>query len=193
MPKRRDKPGGSLKRNPRRISIMSDLLEVHPPVPSSPRPFQFTLRTLFIFSFLFAIVSAGIFCKYDVVRYLTLLVHEMFWFYLFLAWAIYARGYLRTFGIGASISFLFPWIVTGCFWYIFVLLLFQQNAINIFGTKTLEDGLPFFWPSLAAILLIVDSIITGGTMVLARWLIDRSRRQEQIETPQVSVPECTKS
>jgi hypothetical protein len=169
---------------------MNNIKEDHASVSDQPRRFQFSLRTLLLLSFLIAIFSAGIFCKYDIVRYLTLLVHEMFWFYLFLSWSIYARGYLRTFGIGASISFLFPWIVTGCFWYVFVILIFQQTTAlsDIFSTKTLEDGILFFWPSLAALLLIVDSIITGGTMVLARWLIDRSRRREHAELPQAAAP-----
>lgn len=149
--------------------------------PSGARPFQFSLRTLFIVSFFFAIFCAGIFSKYDVVRYLTLLVHEMFWFYVFLAWAIYARGYLRTFGIGASISFLFPWLVTGYFWIALVTLLFSPDSSIFFQTKSLDDGISFFWPSLAALILVGDGIITGGTMVLARWLIDRSRRETQAE------------
>jgi hypothetical protein len=167
---------------------MSNHLEDSKSEPSAARPFQFSLRTLFIVSFLFAIFCAGIFSKYDVVRYLTLLAHETFWFYIFLAWAIYARGYLRTFGIGASISFLFPWLVTAYLWFVCVFYLFYLDSpgnglSDVFQTKSLEDGISFFWASIAALILVGDGIFTGGTMVLARWLIDRSRREAQAEQP----------
>jgi hypothetical protein len=171
---------------------MPKLLENRAPIPAGPQVFQFSLRTLFIFSFLVAVFSAGIFNNYNFVRYLTLLAYETILFYVFLAWAIYARGYLRTFGIGASLSFLFPWLVTGFFWFVIVFGVFDSNAFQkglmyVFSTNSLEDGFEFFWPSIAALLLIVDSLMTGGAMVLARWMIDR-RRQIQAAAAQAAPP-----
>ena len=176
---------------------MSNLLEDHPPVPSSPRRFQFTLRTLFIVSFLFAIFCAGIFSSFDGIRALTLLLTLMTYPIVLVALAIYSKGYLRSFGIGASISFL-PFFVLGgvvVFYYILIVLTNGSPAIDLDFTKssTVEDGLKYWWPSLCVFLLLLYSAVPGGTMVITCWLIDRSRRQEQTETPQVAAPECTKS
>jgi hypothetical protein len=165
---------------------MPNQQEVSNSTPLHRRHFQFSLRAMFIFSFLFAIFSAGIFSKYDIVRYLALLIHEMFWFYIVLAWAIYGRGYLRTFGIGASISFVFPWAVTGLFWIVGAFGAFDQSSTvfaNAFQIKTWEDGLAYFWPCIVAFVIVFDAFFTGGLMVLARWMIDRSREKSQTETP----------
>jgi hypothetical protein len=162
---------------------MSNCLENRPPVPFHPRRFQFSLRSLLIVSLLFAIFSAGIFNNYNIVRYLSLLAHETVSFYIFLVWAIYARGYLRTFGIGATLSYLFPWVITLFYWFYMAIASIDQSStqtqtiVNMFTTKSYTDGFEYFWPSIAALMLIVDAILAGGSMVLARWLIDRSRRQ----------------
>jgi hypothetical protein len=157
----------------------------HQPVASHSRRFQFSLRTLFVVSFLFAIVCAGIFNSYNIVRYVALLAVQAFLFYVYLTWWIYGRGYLRTFGIGATLSFLFPWAATGILWIFLPFSLVDSNAFQnlageIVGTKFIEDGLAFLWPSILALILLVDSLFTGGTMVLARWLIDRCRRKEDL-------------
>jgi hypothetical protein len=162
---------------------MAEQLASRSPFSSPPSRFQFTLRSLLFFSLATALFFAGIFNNYNFVRYLTLLAIQAFLFYLSLAWAIYGRGYLRTFGIGASLSFAFPWLVTAIIW---VLALFESlspssTSMNIvlWGTKTWEDGIEYYWPSSVALLLLVDAAFTGGSMVFARWLIDRTRRQAE--------------
>jgi hypothetical protein len=161
---------------------MSDCLKTSGSAPACSRRFQFSLRTLLIVSVLFAIFFAGIFNNHNFVRYLALMAFETVSFYIFLVWAIYGRGHLRTFGIGATISYLFPWVITLFFWFCIVFSAVNSNnpfAANLFGTYTYVDRIDYFWPSLAALMLILDAILAGGSMVLARWLIDRSRRQAE--------------
>ena len=56
---------------------------------------------------------------------------------------------------------------------------------RIFRIKTWEDGIAYFWPSIVAFVIVFDAFFTGGLMVLARWMIDRSREKSQVETPKV--------
>jgi hypothetical protein len=161
--------------------------------PPSRRHFQFSLRSLFLFSLVFAVICAGIFNPYVLVRFVTLMAVQGFLFYLYLAWAMYGRGYLQTFGIGAALSFLFPWIAVGILWIFLPFTLIGpppfQNAIGgILGKNFFADGIAFLWPSILVLILVVDSLFTGGTMVLARWLIDRSRQREHAELSQADAP-----
>jgi hypothetical protein len=181
---------------------MNDPLEPSPLVPSSPRRFQFSLRTLFIFSFCFIIFSAGIFSHYDVVRYFTLLVVLMVYPIVMLALAIYAKGYLRSFGIGASLTFL-PFFLFSGFIFLYAgagLLVFAQGGATIspatpadndsvFGkTSTMEDGIAYFAPCIILLATVFCSSLLGGTMVVTRWLIDRSRNTIQANRPAAVPP-----
>lgn len=170
---------------------MNDRSAVSANSASNRHRFQFSLRALFLFSFMFTVFCAGIFSSFDLVRYVALLLHETFWFYVVLTWAIYGRGYFRTFGIGASISFVFPWGVTGFFWFVAAFAFLGQSA-EVFGVlfqnKTWEDGLAYFWPSIVAFVIFFDAFFIGGIMVLARWMIDRSRRKAEAELPMIVQP-----
>jgi hypothetical protein len=151
------------------------------PTPSRPRSrFQFSLRSLLLFTLFFAVFCAGVFNPYNGVRYLTLLAVQAFLFYVYLAWSIYSRGYLQTFGIGAALSFLFPWLATAYLWILLPFAIVGSANIGgdlpaLFGTASASDGLAYFGPFILSSILLIDSLFTGGTMVFARWLIDRRR------------------
>ena len=172
---------------------MFNLLEDRGPQPSRPRRFQFSLRTLFIVSFLFAIYCACIFSNFDGIRFLTLLLTLMAYPIVLLTIAIYAKGYLRSFGIGASIAFI-PFLLLGgilVFYTLFVIFAMQQGGssnidLDLTKSTSMEAGLEYFWPSLCVLLLLLYSALFGSTMVLTRWLIDRSQRQAQVETPRAA-------
>lgn len=172
---------------------MPQPLDDHVPVKPPCRRFQFSLLTLFLFSLLFGICCAGIFNPYNFVRVLTLLAVQAVLFYVYLTWWIYGRGYLRTFSIGATMSFVFPWAVTGIMWILLPFTFFNSNGISQFetligGTATLSDGIAFLWQSILAFILLFDSLFTGGTMVFTRWLIDRSRRKAAETFPNADQP-----
>jgi hypothetical protein len=179
---------------------MNDPLEPSPLVPSSPRRFQFSLRTLFIFSFCFIIFSAGIFSHYDVVRYFTLLVALMTYPIVVLAFAIYAKGYLRSFGIGASLTFLPFFLFSGFIFLYASFALLMQGGITIqpdtgtasdtiFGkTSSMEDGAAYWGPCITLLVTVLCSSLLGGTMVVTRWLIDRSRNTIQANRPAAVPP-----
>jgi hypothetical protein len=174
-----------------KVSLMNDRSAVSATAVSNRHRFQFSLRALFLFSFMFTVFCAGIFSTFDPVRYVALLLHETFWFYVVLTWAIYGRGYFRTFGIGASISFVFPWGVTGFLWIFLAVVCIQDSGTvfsYLFQSKTLEDGLAYFWPSIVAFVIFFDAFFIGGIMVLARWMIDRSRRKAEAELPMIERP-----
>jgi hypothetical protein len=139
--------------------------------------FQFSLRSLLLFTLVFAVFCAGVFNPYNGVRYLTLFAVQAFLFYTFLAWSIYSRGYLQTFGIGAALSFLFPWLATAYLWILLPFAIVGSANITgdlpaLLGTASASDGLAYFGPFILSSILLIDSLFTGGTMVFARWLWD---------------------
>jgi hypothetical protein len=158
---------------------MNDLLADRPTDPVRRRRFQFSLRTLFVVSFLFAIFCAGIFSNYDAVRYLTLLVMVLSYPIVLLGLAIYARGFLRSFGIGAAVAFL-PCYLWGGIVVFYALILVQSGAttmpdIDLSKTSSFEDGPEFFMPLIWVVVILLYSALFGFTMVITRWLIERSR------------------
>ena len=179
---------------------MNDPLEPSSLVPSSPRRFQFSLRSLFIFSFCFIIFSAGIFSHYDVVRYFTLLVALMTYPIVVLALAIYAKGYLRSFGIGASLTFLPFFLFSGFFFLYASFALLMQGGItfqpdtgsasdSVFGkTSSMEDGAAYWGPCITCSSPSYAVRLLGGTMVVTRWLIDRSRNTIEANRPAAVPP-----
>jgi hypothetical protein len=164
------------------------------PAVAHPRPrFQFSLRSLLIFTLFFAIFCAGVFNPYNGVRYVTLLAVQAFLFYVYLTWSIYSRGYLQTFGIGAALSFLFPWLATAYFWIVLPIAFLSSNNMRqimpgLLDKKSLGDGLEFLYPCILAFILLIDSLFTGGTMVFARWMMDRRRRQVAPTVPATACP-----
>ena len=168
---------------------MPNPLEDHGPKPSHPRHFQFSLRTLFIFSFLVALFSAGIFSHYSAVQLWTTLLWLLIYQAILLSLAIYGNGYLRTFCIGAMVSFTLLSLPQ------FMLIseifdnLFRSNKIFDFTAESSSDNWDYYLPAISIAIEFVVSVIFGGTMVLTRWLIDRSQRQEQVETQRPALPE----
>jgi hypothetical protein len=159
---------------------MENYIKDVPPQSSMRRRFQFSLRTLFIFSFLVALFSAGIFSHYTAVQLWTNLLWLLIYQAILLSLAIYGKGYLRTFCIGATVSFTLMFIPQ------FMLIseifsdLFRSNRVFDFTAESSSDG-DYFLPAICIAIEFVGSVIFGGTMVVTRWLIDSSQRQEQVE------------
>lgn len=169
---------------------MIDHLEDRPTENTQPRRFQFSLRTLFIVSFFIAILCAGIFCKYDAVRQLTEVVALLMYSSSLLGIAIYGRGYVRTYAIGACFPLtilLYPGFLQEMEMTLSGSQIYSVPQINPFTERflttkasTMDEGIPYFVPSLVILGYLLYTNLSGGTMVLTRWLIDRSRRQEPV-------------
>jgi hypothetical protein len=167
---------------------MTDLFADRPAETLRRRRFQFSLRTLFLVSFLFAIFCAAIFSNYDGVRYLTFILFLMTYPMVLLSCAIYARGYLRSFAIGAAVTFV-PFSLPGIFFlyfaYMGIVMGFSGAApepIDLSNSSSLSDGIQYLWPSLSVIGIMFLSGIPGMTVVVTRWVIDHSRREDSLVT-----------
>jgi hypothetical protein len=158
--------------------FMEDNSTGHP----APRRFQFTLKTLFVISFAFAIYCVCIFSNYDGIRHLTLLLTLLAYPMVLLAFVIYGRGYLRTYCIGAAITF-FPFSVSGIILLYLMLIAIQGGfggeSIDFTVSHSFEDGFEYLWQAVSVIAMVLLSAIPGSSMLVTRWLIDRSRRKER--------------
>jgi hypothetical protein len=160
---------------------MTDLLGDIPVVPDCPRRFQYSLRTLFIVSFVFAFFFAGVFCKYDAIRNMTSILASVLYSCILLSFAIYCPGYLRSFAIGAlfSLSFLmFPAFPDEVYMRLDTVPSYGlDERFDFTKVSAMEAGLHFFVPSLIFLGIFVYSCFAGTAMVVTRWLIESSQRQ----------------
>jgi hypothetical protein len=68
------------------------------------RPFQFSLRTMFIVTTIVAVWCSGLFAPYAVARLVTLAIWVFSVPIVLVVMVIYARGYMRTFAIGGLLT-----------------------------------------------------------------------------------------
>ena len=143
------------------------------------RPFQFSLRTMFIVTTIVAVLCSGLFSPWEWVRNLTLL-------YLFVTvpmvavvGIIYSRGYARTFWIGA----VFPAAV-------FILCAVSdsdpskmfKSIVPDFGDPN-DPDVTRFQLGLSILIALLVVVFHGLTAMGVRWMVESSTRTRKPRAP----------
>jgi hypothetical protein len=157
-----------------------DLPTLADPPSARRRRFQYSLRTLFIFSIILALFSAGSFYPEYSVRAITFAVWTIFFTSFLLAMAIYGHGYFRSFCIGAiaSSSLLTPIGFTYTY-YSFLLVWSSANDIGNGPSEQTTNDIYFYYPAICIGISLFVSFLGGLTVVLTRWMIDSANRRNQ--------------
>lgn len=139
------------------------------PLATEPRgrPFQFTLRTMFIVTTVVAIVCAGLSWPTSSVQLMTTLYLAVTVPMVITVAMIYGRGYVRTFSIGA----MFP--AGLALWYALVFTLFLRSPFQPNDPDTLRWTL-MVWTSVATALIILGGLIAMGV----RWMVESPQRPQ---------------
>lgn len=150
----------------------------------SHRYLQFSLGTAFALLTLVGLTLGILFAMPQEEPVLLMLPILMFAPMVFTICAVYGRGYLRTFAIGAGfpalLFFFSPYLPQIVFWRLDELLEANPNAV----TKRL-----IILAYLAVACLVF--LIHGGIAMLIRWVVERWQRPEaetKPETPHVESP-----
>jgi hypothetical protein len=145
---------------------MDDQDDVVPRRPPEPRPFQFTLRTMFIVTTAAAVACGGLSTPIMGVQAATLLYLALLAPMMLTIAIIYGRGYVRTFAIGAS----FPALLA-------VLLAFGATVDELFDSRFWQyrDRSPGLFLAVAVVLAVI--VATGVIAMGFRWLIESARRE----------------
>ena len=133
------------------------------------RPFQFSLRSLFIVTTLVAVVCSGLFAGPVWMTVLTLIALAVLIPIAITVALVYGRGYLRTFFFGAS----FPWAP----------LLFWESYAMVgvfYGGFALSDGGITRETRIAVAIgvgaMALVTFLCGLFAMLVRWLVERQQR-----------------
>ncbi len=138
-----------------------------------PRPFQFTLRTMFIVTTVVAVLCSLLIACPPAVRviggFLFLLIYPV----AFATVAIYGRSYARTFAIGGVLA-LSGLTVAG------YSLTTSLNALltrRLYVPSTSDPWLEYqFMPAIIVGVAILTSTLAGLTAVITRWIVERKQR-----------------
>jgi hypothetical protein len=112
------------------------------------RSFQFSLRTIFIFTTIVALFSAGIFSHFFYARVLMFILWAIAYPSVLVSVSIYGHSYLRSFCIGALTSFI-PILLLG---YILI-----SNGLNF-----LSDFNPLSAPAVYQTVMLQNSLPSNG-------------------------------
>jgi hypothetical protein len=144
------------------------------PLATEPRgrPFQFTLRTMFIVTTVVAIVCAGLSWPTPWVQLLTTLYLAITVPMAITVAMIYGRGYVRTFSIGA----MFP--AGLALWYAFVLTMDRGFPYRGYNAPDMQ------WMLMLGTSAATGLIILGGLIAMGvRWMVESPQRPQP---PQIS-------
>jgi hypothetical protein len=148
------------------------VIQYDEPVPDR-RPFQYSLRTLFIITTVLAILCAGLFAVPHWLRLVTAAICLFFIPLILVPCILYCRGYRRTFFIGALIV-VGPLVLVEMFLVytsVFSLLFYDSDP----GVSPYIPGIVFFG-------ILFLSLIAGLTTLFVRWIIESAQRKaSQIE------------
>lgn len=153
------------------------IIQSDEPIPER-RPFQYSLRTLFIITTVLAILCAGLFATPDWIRWIIAALCLFFIPVIFISSVIYCRGYMRTFFIGALITVgpLVAVKVYFSFW--FIISFFESSS---------DSGFAPFMPGMIFFGIIILSMIAGLTAMLVRWIIESAQRKASQIEPSILV------
>jgi hypothetical protein len=152
-----------------------------PPGEPARRPFQYSLRSMFIVTTVVAVLCSALFASPGWCRLLTALLWSFVYPPILLTIVIYGRDYVRTFCIGAFsvISSLF--VGSSCY-LIIIAVFYGASSTEIESNwsdfvKSCESlG---YGPAIFVFGTLLLSFLVGLVMVLTRWLIERTRRIEE--------------
>jgi hypothetical protein len=147
------------------------------------KPFQFSLRTMFILTTVVAIVCGGMFAPWDWLQYLTLFFLGVTIPMTIVVALIYSRGYARTFWIGAifpaGVILLFD-VIEGS-----PLALFTRSVSGgAYSGGTYND--PFLVRLMIGVSIfaaIVMILLSGLIAVGVRWMVESSRQERKPLAP----------
>ncbi len=154
---------------------------------SRARPFQFSLRTMFIVTTIVALWCSGLFAPYALARYLTLAFWVLSAPVVLLVMVIYARGYLRTFAIGGlttTFPLLFCHIILA-----YVLIAGVSTALSSgkadWGGFLVNDDSPEsrFGPGIFSALYTAVIFSFGFLAMGVRWMVEPSRQMNLPHAP----------
>jgi hypothetical protein len=151
------------------MDLANDIrVDAHPPA----RPFQFSLRSMFVVTTMVAVVCGGLFAPWEWLQDFTAYYLGITVPMAVIVALIYSRGYLRTFWIGAA----FP---TGL---LFLYLATETDLPKSFKALTL-DVVEYNDPYLTnltrglAILVATLVVVTTGLIAMGvRWVVESPQR-----------------
>lgn len=154
---------------------------VRPDAQPAARPFQFSLRTMFIVTTVVAVLCSGLFAAPGWARILTLLCWAIALPAVMTAITIYGRGYLRTFGIGGLLAMgplLFWNLIAGYY----ILAVFGSASDWSSLTDLDKDDEYRYLPGIFVACYTALSILLGLVVVGVRWMIESSQRPHPPQT-----------
>jgi hypothetical protein len=164
-----------------------DLPSLADPPNARRRGFQFTVRTLFIFSLIVALFLAAIFSKYDAIRSYSIIVWLIYYPSTLLAVAIYGHGYLRSYCLGAFSS-LFPLSIPGILLLVSIVDPPAQLEFSDFSKISTYEDTGFFIPAIFILLIVLASSVGGLSVMLTRWMIDSTNQHRLTDPPAAPDP-----
>jgi hypothetical protein len=146
---------------------------------SQTRPFQFSLRSIFIVTTLLAMVCSGLFAGPPEATVLTGVLLALLTPAGFAVTIVYGRGYLRTFSIGAmfpaAVQLFWPVAVTG----VAILNPYDFRA-DIVGSFRRFPPLDLHAYVACVVLAATTAILVCGLFaMLVRWLVERQPGAEE--------------
>jgi hypothetical protein len=153
---------------------------------AQPRPFQFSLRAIFIVMTALAVVCSGLFAGPVWATVLTGFLLVILTAVAFTVAVVYGRGYLRTFSVGAIFpcGMLSAWLA--------------MNSYYFIASGELQYGPSGLGTSMSLRARVYVGIITGSVLtatlvcglfaMLVRWVVERSQRTEP--EPSAADPEA---
>jgi hypothetical protein len=147
---------------------MADQDDTVPRRQPEPRPFQFTLRTMFIITTVAAVGCAAAFWPTEGVRAIAVLYLIVVTPMAITVALIYGRGYVRTFCIGA----LFPAVAT----ILFFIYFFIGELIGAGDDQAARYKIATF---MGAYLMLVS--ISGVLAMGIRWMVESPERERKRE------------
>jgi len=144
------------------------------------RPFQFSLRTMFIVTTIVAVWCSGLFAPYAWARLLTLAIWVFTVPVVLIVMVIYARGYIRTFAIGGLFT-TFPLLVFHIIVaYAAVALAFSgdSNSTDWSGFLAMDDNADQsrFAPGICCTVYTAVVFLFGFLAMGVRWMVESPQR-----------------
>ena len=160
------------------------------------RPFQFSLRTMFIVTTMVAVWCGGLFAPYAWARFLTLALWVFTVPVVLLVMVIYARGYMRTFAIGGLVTtlpLLFCHIVLAYVVVAAASSAWSSGTADWSNFSAADDGddshyVPGIFCGIYSALIFMFGFLAMGV----RWLVEsphRPHRPRTIVEPPHNLPE----
>jgi hypothetical protein len=156
------------------------VIQYDEPVPAR-RPFQYSLRTLFIITTVLAILCAGLFAAPGWMRILVLIFWLIAYPIAIISLVIYGHGYLRSFSIGA-LTGIGPLIISQVLAMVYFFSYFLPGLLIYTGELSWDDIVSStsqvgYTPGIVVFVYFFLSMLGGVVMVCGRWMIESYQRR----------------